>query len=135
MPKATDITGTFRVPEEAWGRFWNHMLTIPGADITPNTRVEPPAKRIKGSVKNGTSGKCIVLAALMHKPGGGKRTVIMTGDQLTAVLVEAGKAKSSCPNIIYELKKEKRISGTTSGYQITSAGKRYFETSCNIGES
>jgi hypothetical protein len=132
MAKQTDITGTFRVPQEAWGSFWNFMLTCPGAEITPNTRAQSngsaPAKRTKGSVGKGSTGKCIMLTALADK---GRPP--MTTAQLTQVIVDAGKQKSSAANMIYELRNEKLIKGDNkTGYSITSAGAKFCATHCNV---
>lgn len=129
MPKATDITGTFRVPEEAWGKFWNLMLSIDGADITPNTRVQPNGARkprSSGKTSEGTTGICIVLAALSNSKA-------LTTKELSAVLVEAGKSPKSVSNCIFEAKKQKLIK--TAGkatYAITPAGRKYAETNCQL---
>lgn len=126
MPKQTDITGTFRVPEEAWGRFWNTMLSIPGAEISPNTRVEAPSntKRTNGSVVSGSTSQCLVLAHLIeHKSA--------TTEEIGEMLVANGKAKSSLGNALYELKKVKRIvSPKPRVYEITQRGRDYFIGNC-----
>lgn len=125
MPKATDITGTFRVPEEAWGRFWNVMLSIPGADVSPNVRAEAPAKKTNGKTAQGTTGKCIALHYLAANKGPiGNATFL---EHLTA----AGKSAQSVPNILYELKKLKHIRGSAKGYTITPAGTSFLKTKCN----
>lgn len=126
MPKQTDITGTFRVPEEAWGKFWNTMLTIPGADITPNTRVETPAtKKTKGKAAEGSTAACLILAALSNN---GK----LTRAQLSAVVAAAGKNPNTAGSTLHVLKKEKRVtlSGTDGTYKITAAGSTYLAKSC-----
>lgn len=122
MPKATDISGTFRVPEEAWGRFWNAMLTIPGAEITPETRVHSPSKR-----EAPMSAKCIVLAVMANKP-----RKVLTGEYLADLLDEAGKPRGSTPQLLHSLKHQKLIKGGGEGYLITPAGVKYAHTQCRV---
>lgn len=127
MPKQTDMTGTYRVPEEAWGRFWNFMLTIPGADITPNTRAQAPEakpKRANGSTKRGTSLKCIILNALLEGP--------KAALDITPIVVAAGRSKGSVHNTCYELVNAKHIAGDNEGYRITAAGRKYAAEHCAI---
>jgi hypothetical protein len=130
LPKTTDITGTFRVPQEAWGSFWNFMLTLDGADITPNTRVSAakPAPRKKGSDAGGTSLRCIMLAGLAN-------ITSLPTSELAELIEAAGKAKSSVSNAIFEAKRDgliKPVKGTRAVYAITPAGKKYLETECKL---
>lgn len=127
MGKTSDITGTFRVPEEAWGKFWNLMLTIPGADITPNVRGPAPekAKREVGKASEGSTGKCVVLAAL-------KNVAHMTASQVTEMLVKHGKSAKSAPNVLYELKGKKQIKQTPKGYALTPAGLTFLRENCPV---
>lgn len=125
MPKTTDIEGTFRIPEEAWGRFWNTMLSIPGAAITPTTRAQAPsAKRSNGKVSDGSTGKCLVLRHLNVVP---KAPL----SELSELLVKNGKSKTSVANVVFELKKAKRIKGDAAGYSITPAGRAFVKANCN----
>jgi hypothetical protein len=125
MAKQTDITGTFRVPEEAWGKFWNLMLTIPGADIAPNTRVEPAGKKTNGRAAEGSTSKCIILAHLnaLSPDYAGTAT-------LTQAIVAAGKAARSSGSVLHELLKAKQIKRGPKGYAITAAGGHYLATKC-----
>ncbi len=124
MPKQTDITGTFRIPEEHWGAFWNFMLQTPGADITPNTRAHAPEpKRSNGKAANGSTSKCIVLNALSKSGAHDAKT-------LGALIVQAGKAKGSVHNTFYDLLKAKLISGDRGAYKITANGKKYLADNC-----
>lgn len=123
MPKATDITGTFRVPEEAWGRFWNAMLTIPGADITPNTRVHDSAER-----KSAMTAKCIILGVLAQN-----RKKKLTGEWLADLIHEAGKPRGSVPALLKHLQEMKLITGDKRGHSITGAGLTLYKAQCNGG--
>lgn len=123
MAKQTDIAGTFRVPEEAWGRFWNLMLTIPGAEITPSTRVEASPKRTQGKTTEGSTGKCIVLRALSGVPQ-------LARFEIEDVLVKAGKSATSAASMLTELKKSKLAKLGSKGYFITAAGRKYLKASC-----
>jgi hypothetical protein len=127
MAKQTDITGTFRVPEEAWGKFWNLMRTIDGADIVPNTRVESAGKkaRANGKASEGSTGKCIALNYLNAlSPDYG------TTAQITQALVEGGKSPKSSGNVLHELLKNKQVKKGSKGYAITAAGGHYLATKC-----
>lgn len=124
MPSKTDITGTFRVPEEAWGRFWNTMLTIPGSDIVPNTRVETPTTKTKGKAAEGSTAACLILAALLNKGP-------MTRPQLAEVVASAGKNANTAGSTLHVLKNQKRVTLDAKGsYKITATGVKYFTKSC-----
>lgn len=130
MPKATDITGTFRVPQESWGSFWNFMLSCPGADITPNTRASSspataPAKRANGKAKDGTSGRCIVLNALSE-------TTSLPTKTLNQMMIGAGKAPGTLGGLVFTMQKDKQLKKVKGGYAITAAGRSYLKSHCEL---
>jgi hypothetical protein len=122
MGKTSDITGTFRVPEEAWGKFWNLMLTIPGADITPNVRgpAQEKAKRKMGNKAEGTTGRCIVLKAVA---GTEKPVPLAT---LQKLMTDAGKAPASLHGLLHAMKTAKQIKQSADGCVIMQAGRQYL---------
>lgn len=123
MPKTTDIEGTFRIPEEAWGRFWNTMLSIPGAAITPTTRAQAPtAKRSNGKTAGGTTSNCLILAALAAG--------VKLRPALEAVLVQAGKNASSVGSSLQDLKTKHFVKLTAKGWAITASGKKWRKANC-----
>lgn len=127
MPKATDIVGTIRVPEEHYGRFWNFMKSMPTAEFTPALQAEAPTKRVQGKTSEGSSMKCIVLLALKAS-----RNSLSTHD-LTGLIVSAGKSSKSVGNVLHELQKLKHIRKTAdSGWTITAAGTKFCDTSCPV---
>lgn len=130
MPKQTDIVGTVRVPEEHMGRFWNFMRSMPTCEFTPTIAADmtPTQKRVHGSVKNGSTGKCILLNALAKGPD-----LLQAGCR--AVLVNAGKAPASVANVVFELKRDALIKrAKDQSYGITAKGRKFLATSCNIVE-
>jgi hypothetical protein len=75
------------------------------------------------------SAPCLVLGALVRTPGLGRV-------QLREVLTGNGKSANSLPDTLTKLKTagEIRASGTGKDvtYKVTSAGKKRFETACQI---
>lgn len=125
MPKTNDIAGTIRIPEAGYGRFWNFMKTMPGAEFTPllDAKSEPNgAKRTKGKTSEGSTANCVVLAALTKEP--------LARHGIEAALVNAGKNKSSAGSALQDLKGKKHIRLTAKGWAITAAGKKFHATSC-----
>jgi predicted transcriptional regulator len=123
MPKATDVTGTIRIPEEGYGRFWNFMRSMPGAEFTPVLEAKgQPAKRTHGKVKEGTTGKCLMLEALQENA--------MKAAEANQVLVAAGKSPKSVGNVLFELKKAKLITQKDGWYAITAKGKKFRAENC-----
>lgn len=127
MPKQSDIVGTICIPEAGYGRFWNFMRTMPGAEFTPrlDAKGKPEAtivKRTHGSTKDGTTGKCIMLKALQSNS--------MKTAEAVQILVGAGKSAKSVGNVLFELKKAKLISQKDGWYAITAKGKKFCDTSC-----
>jgi hypothetical protein len=100
------------------------MLSIPGADVHPNVRAEAPVKKTHGKTALGTTGKCLALRML---EGGNPMSLA----ELTAALVKAGKAKSSVPNVLYELKKAKHIRGDSKAYTIAAGGTSFIKNNCD----
>lgn len=126
------------MPEAGYGRFWNFMRTMPGAEFTPLLDAKGPAvegatpKRTHGKVKDGSTAKCIVLATLQKQVDDGEGP--LTTGQLTDAIVMAGKAPKSVGNVLHELVKAKRIKRGDEGYTITAAGSKWYETSCPVAE-
>jgi hypothetical protein len=131
MPKQTDITGSFRVPEEAWGRFWNLMRTIDGAEILPAVRVNGHAKpetktRVRGKDTEGSSGKCIVLNALLA------HGATMTTKMISDAMVAAGRSPH-VGSLLDRLKKDKVVvAAAGGGYRITAAGRKFAQEHCTL---
>lgn len=124
MPKATDITGSFRVPEEAWGRFWNTMLTIPGAEVTPNVRAaEKSSRRTNGSLAAGSTAKCIILAALQNQSS-------LTRKELEAFLEGAGKNPTAVGSALQDLRNGKHVKRVKNGWASTPLGTTFLKQNC-----
>lgn len=129
MPKQTDITGTFRIPEEAWGRFWNTMRSIPGAEIMPTVAAETPAKRVKGTTSDGSTVKCILLRTIGRGNGG-----VMPRAMLIAALEEAGKAATSFNSAIVKIVEDGQARKTKTGYALLGKGRAYLNDHCNANK-
>lgn len=133
MAKQNDITGLIRIPEAGYGRFWNFMKTMPGADFTPdidakepNGAAKPKPKRNVGKDADGTSGRCIVLDALV--PNG----TVMTAGQLNDLMTAQGKSAKTLHGLLHNMVKAKQLKRTDKGYSITAAGRKYYQTECSL---
>jgi hypothetical protein len=87
-------------------------------------------KGSKGMKHGGAqSAPCLVLGALIETPGLGRV-------QLREVMTGNGKSANSLPDTLAKLKTagEIRASGTGRDvtYKVTTAGKKRFETACQI---
>jgi len=83
-----------------------------------------------GQKKGGAqSAPCLILGSLIKSPG-------LTREQLKSVIVGNGKSETTLADTLNKLKTagEIRASGTGKGatFKVTSAGKRRFETACQI---
>jgi hypothetical protein len=126
--------------EIAFGRVFRTLDTMPGvasikimgngAKIAtgPGKGNRTPGTRAKGSLKDGTSGRCIVLNALTDGPKSLK--------DINELMVAAGKSPKTLHGQSHMMLKLKLVKKTGKGIlAITAAGKKYLETKCNIGES
>lgn len=101
------------------------MLTIPGADITPNTRAssEPVAKQSKGKTAEGSTAACLILHALAKRN--------LNRSQLAALLKASGKNESTAGSTLHVLKNRKHVRLLATGeYAITSGGGAWLAENC-----
>jgi hypothetical protein len=119
------------VEEIAHGRVFRMLDGTPGVvSITP-VGDGPKSSRPDVAQKKGgaQSVACLILGALVKTPG-------ISRAQLAPVLESAGKKVSSMPDALAKLRKAKHITtrgkGKTVVYSITPAGKKHFDTACEI---
>jgi len=83
-----------------------------------------------GQKKGGAqSAPCLILGSLIKSPG-------LTREQLKSVIVGNGKSETTLPDTLNKLKTAGEIRASETGkgatFKVTSAGKRRFETACQI---
>lgn len=128
MPKQSDIVGTIRVPEEHYGRFWNFMRSMPTAEFSPQVTASGPngaKKGPKGKDSEGSSSKCIALSAIIAHGA-----PLSTAGFVSAML--NNNRSRHVGSLIDRLLKEKMITRTKAGYNITAAGRKFHATSCPV---
>lgn len=123
------------VEEIAHGRVFRLLDTMEGVvSITPIGDGPKSARQNSGGSKGQKQGgsqsvACLVLGALLQTPG-------LTREHLFPVLESHGKRRTSLPDTLMKLKKAGEIRASGSGrnvtYKATPAGKKRFETACQI---
>ena len=123
------------VEEVAHGKLFRVLDGMPGiVSITPIGDGPKSAGSGRTGVKQGgaASSECIVLGALIAAKGSVPRT------ELTKVLVSHGRSPSGVGTIMSVLSKKKEVKAVSGAgtkdvkYSVTSAGKKRFETACQI---
>lgn len=133
MPKP--ISMTIEVEESFMGTVWRSLdgmsgvirINIHGSGV-PNKAPTPVNGR--GSVKDGTTLKCVVIQMLKKTPG-------ITTAQMVMGAESAGKNKKSLPPLINAMLKEKLIvgkagkgKGAKPTYSLTAKGTAYCDENC-----
>lgn len=128
------------VEEIAFGRVFRNVKNMPGVvsiDIDGNADKKGGAapRSARGSVKEGSTRKCIILSTLQQTPG------IMIS-QMMDPLRSAGKGTASVSALLHTMikhklikKKAKKVKGEHSAkavYFITPQGEKYMTTNCNL---
>lgn len=114
------------IPVTHFGAFWMFCEEHPGIQFkhqTPAQSQLPVSKRANGKASEGTTGKCVVLAALSNQAH-------LTTAQLTTMIVQHGKSPKSMGSLLNELKTKKRIRSSKAGYSITALGRSYLKDNC-----
>lgn len=126
------LTMTISVEETFFGKIYRMLDTMPGvASIAIHSEGVKANGAAKPKKKQGgtQSAHCLVLGALVKSPG-------ITKAQLVPVLEGNGKKATTLPDTITKLKKAKHIavkgSGKAATFTITAAGKKHFDTACEI---
>jgi hypothetical protein len=96
----------------------------------PRNARQKAATGTRGQKHGGAqSAPCLVLGALLKSPG-------LSREQLYPVLEGNGKSRNSLPDTLTKLKKAGEIRASGSGrdvtYKATPAGKKRFQTACEI---
>lgn len=131
MPKP--IMMTIAVEESFFGKIYRTLDTMSGvASIAIHSEgVKGNGRAASAPQKKGGTGSvyCLVLGALC--PNGP-----LPRSNLQAVVESAGKKASSLPDALMKAKKAKHITARGKGrdvvYTITAAGRKHFDTACQI---
>lgn len=117
MPKP--ITMIIDVEEIAFGKVWRALDVMPGVINIHMKGTGPPKlpeQKVATVKKNGKTTKRLVLESLLSKSPKAR-------EELEAAIVNGGKQKTSLPDTLTKLKKEKSIRPIGKGkYKITAAG-------------
>lgn len=84
------------------------------------------AKNGKGSDAGGDSAKCIVLDALASAE------LPVASGYLTDLLESKGKSRKTFANVSHVMRRDKLARKNKTGWVITRAGRKYYETECKL---
>ena len=132
MPKPLKVM--LEVEEAYYGKVWRTLDAMPGVvTLMPISEgVKQPGEKKQRQKKGGTqSVYCLILGALAQP-----NVQNAARDYLVQVCEEAGKKATSVPDALMKMRKAKHVKSTGKGrdvkFTITAAGRKHFETACQI---